>query len=203
MRVLVPGCLLILATAAFAEAADRDKPIQVEANAGNFNDLKQIGVFTGDVRVTKGTLRVTGARLDLRRDPEGYEHAVVIASPGQLATFRQRRDPSKPGIEEIVEGSAERIEYDGKAESVKLVSRAALRRLENAEQRDELRGSVITYDSRTTVYNVEGDKSGAAGGDGRVRAIIAPRNNSGSEATPAKDEGASLKPAPSVEVPKK
>ena len=178
-----------------AETADRDKPIQVEAQKGSYNDLKQAGVFSGDVIVTKGTIRVTGEKVELRKDPEGYEHAVVTGAAGQLARFRQRRDPTKAGTEEYIEGRAERIEYDGRAETIKLVTRAQLIRLENDQQRDELRGNLITYDSRSTEYNVDGTAS--PGPDGRVRAIIAPRNPA-----PAPGQPAPLKPAPAVEPTK-
>jgi lipopolysaccharide export system protein LptA len=188
-------CLLLGASAvAHGETADRDKPIQVEAQKGSYNDLKQSGVFSGNVIVTKGTIRVTGERVELRKDPEGYEHAVVTAATGQLARFRQRRDVSKPGAEEYIEGLAERIEYDGRAETIKLVNRAQLIRLENDQQRDELRGNLITYDSRSTEYNVDG--STAPGSDGRVRAIIAPRSPA-----PSPGEPAPLKSAPSVTPP--
>jgi lipopolysaccharide export system protein LptA len=182
--------LLVAATAAaHGETADRDKPLQVEAQKGSYNDLKQIGVFTGNVIVTKGTIRVTGERVEVRKDPEGYEYAVVTGAPGKLAQFRQRRDPSKPGVEETIEGLAERIEYDGRAETVKLVSRAQLIRLENGQPRDELRGNLISYDSRSAQYSVDAEP----GTDGRVRAIIGPRN-----ATPPAGEPTPLKPAPEI-----
>lgn len=195
MKRLFAVTLALLAPVASAETADRDKPIQVEAQKGSYNDLKQAGAFSGNVIVTKGTIRVTGERVDLRRDPEGYEHAVVTAAPGQLARFRQRRDVTRPGVEEIIEGLAERIEYDGKAETIKLINRAQLNRLENDQQRDELRGTLITYDSRSSEYNVDG--APAAGADGRVRATIAPRSTA-----PATGNPAPLKPASSVDAPR-
>jgi len=173
MRRFILCVLLCPAVAAHADSTDRDQPIQVEAQKGSYNDLKQAGVFSGNVIVTKGTIRVTGERVDLRKDPEGYEYAVVTAAAGQLARFRQRRDSSKPGAEEFIEGLAERIEYDGRAETVRLVKRAELVRLENDQRRDELHGNLITYDTRSTEYNVDS----AAGSDGRVRAIIAPRSS--------------------------
>lgn len=181
--------LLVAAAAAHAETADRDKPLQVEAQKGSYNDLKQIGVFIGNVIVTKGTIRVTGERVEVRKDPEGYDYAVVTGAPGKPAQFRQRRDPSKPGVEETIEGAAERIEYDGRAETVKLIARAQLIRLENAQPRDELRGNLITYDSRSAQYSVDAEP----GTDGRVRAIIAPRT-----AAPPTGEPTPLKPEPEL-----
>jgi lipopolysaccharide export system protein LptA len=184
--------VLACAAAAHAETADRDKPINVEADAGRYDDLKQVGVFTGNVRVTKGTIRITGARLDVRTDPEGYEFATVAAPAGGLATFRQRRDPERSGVEEHIEGEAERIEYDAKSQTVRLIARARMRRLENEVPKDELRGNQITLDNRTSQYSVEG---GPAAGtpDGRVRAVIAPRSKS-PEGDRKAGDGAALEP---------
>ena len=41
--------LLILATPALAEKADRDKPTQVEANKMTADDVRRLNVFEGDV----------------------------------------------------------------------------------------------------------------------------------------------------------
>jgi lipopolysaccharide export system protein LptA len=149
MKGPVLALALVFATAmstAQAERADRDKPLNYEANNGECDDLKQVCVLVGDVVLVKGTIRATGQRVQIRKDPEGYQYGVIEAAPGKLATFRQRRDASKPGAEEYIEGYAERIEYDEKADTVKLITRARVRLLENDVQRDELRGDAITYD---------------------------------------------------------
>ena len=57
-----------------------------------YDDLKQTSVFTGNVVVTKGTIIIRGARIDVRQDPEGYQYGVVTAAPGKLAYFKQKRD---------------------------------------------------------------------------------------------------------------
>jgi lipopolysaccharide export system protein LptA len=179
--------------AAHAERADRDKPLNYEANSGECDDLKQICVLVGDVVLVKGTMRATGERVQIRKDPEGYQYGVIEAAPGKLATFRQRRDGSKPGLEEYVEGYAERIEYDEKADTVRLLTRARVRLLENDVQRDELRGDSITYDQRNSKYFVSGGKPlDASGADGRVRGTIGPRSapppaGSATPLTPSRD----------------
>ena len=161
---------------AHAERADRDKPLNYEANTGECDDLKQVCVLVGEVVLVKGTLRATGERVVIRKDPEGYQYGLIEAAPGKLATFRQRRDASKPGTEEYVEGYAERIEYDEKADTVRLLTRARVRLLENDVQRDELRGDSITYDQRNSKYFVSGGKpTDPSSPDGRVRGTIGPR----------------------------
>lgn len=204
MRTPLPSpraaCLLLalaLAAPAHAERADRDKPTQIVADRFVGDDLKQTVVYSGNVTLTRGTLRITGERMELREDPERYRYAVVTAAPGKLASFRQRRDAATPGVEEYVEGYAERIEYDERAETVKFINRAQWRRLENEQPRDELTGNLIVYDSRNSKYWAEG-AADPAQGDGRVRTIIAPR----SEAPPAAPP-ANLKPAPGAPAPAK
>lgn len=160
------------AGAARAEKADRNKPMNVEADALRYDDQKQTSVFTGRVVVTKGTIVIRGARIEVRQDAQGHQYGVVTAEPGQRAFFRQKRD----GVDEFIEGEAESIEYDAKADRIRFIRRAELRRLRGATLSDEMTGSLITYDNTTEVFNVDGGPAGAApGAGGRVRAVLAPR----------------------------
>lgn len=193
-------CALTMASAvghARAERADRDKPTQIEGTQCITEELKQISVCTGNVVLTRGTLRITGERMEVRETPEGYRQATVTAAPGQLATFRQRQDTSRPGVEEYVEGAAERIEYDERAETVRLVQRALWKRLENEQPRDEIAGNLITYDGRSATYSVAG---GSPTGDGRVRLILSPRSES-EPTSPGVASPAPLKPSTNIAPP--
>jgi lipopolysaccharide export system protein LptA len=184
--------LFVLASCAFAlpvaaEQADRDKPLHYEADTGECDDLKQICTLVGNVILVKGTMRVTGERVQIRRDPAGYQHGTITVPAGQLATFRQRRDGGKPNVEEYIEGYAQRIEYDERADTVRLQTRARIRLLEDGVQRDELRGNSITYDQRNARYFVEGGTPSAdpASPDGRVRGTIVPRTPQTAPPAPA------------------
>jgi lipopolysaccharide transport protein LptA len=128
IALLVAACML---GGARAERSDRDKPLNYEADSGECDDLQQVCVLAGNVVLVKGTMRATGDRVQIRKDPEGYQYGLIQAAPGKVATFRQRRDTSQPGVEEFVDGQAERIEYDEKSDTVKLLSRARVRMLEN------------------------------------------------------------------------
>ena len=144
IALLVLGACL-MPWPAGAERADRNQPTLIVADHQTVDDLKQLSVFTGHVVLTKGTIRVTGERMEYREDPEGYQYAVVTAAADSLATFHQRRDPNRPGVEETIDGVAERIEYDNRADTVKLFTRAIVRRFENGVMRDEFTGDRITY----------------------------------------------------------
>lgn len=181
MRMLLLIALVACAAPALAERADKDQPTIIEADRGVFDELKQVNVVSGSATLTRGTMRITGERMELRTAPDGYRSAVVTAAPAGLATFRQRRDPTRPGIEEYIEGSAERIEWDEKTESVRFVNKAQWRRLENGVVRDEISGQVISYDAAASTYRIDGGEQGS----GRVRAVIAPRSAEPPKAPPA------------------
>ena len=200
LAALATGSVLAPRTAA-AESADRDKPMNAEADALRYDDLKQTSVFTGNVVITKGTTIIRGAKVDVSQDPEGYQLAISIAAPGKLAYFRKKRD----GVDEYIEGEGERIEYDSRADLVKFIKRAVVRRYKGATLSDETTGALITYDNTTDVFSVDGGAQNRSAGNpgGRIRAILSPRvaasAPAGSAAAPilrpstAMDSGASQK----------
>ncbi len=179
-------CLGLAMPAAQAERADRDKPMNIEADALRHDELQQTSVFTGRVVVTKGSIVLRGARMEVRQDPEGYQSGVVTAESGQRAFFRQKRDTPAGAPEEFVEGEAERIEYDGRGEKVRLIRRAELRRYRAAALSDEITGARIVYDSGADVFTVDGAPQGSkGGGQGRVRAVLSPKEAPAGGAAPA------------------
>lgn len=185
-------------TPALAERADRAKPMNIEADALRYDDLKQTSVFTGKVVVTKGTILIRGARIDVRQDPDGFQYGVVTAEPGKLAYYRQKRE----GVDEFIEGESEVIEYDGKADRVKFVKRAELRRYRGATLTDEMVGSLITYDNTTDVFTVDGGPTSPAAG-GRIRAVLAPRAGASAPAAAPAQPPAQLRPSVTLDGGKK
>jgi lipopolysaccharide export system protein LptA len=186
----------LAAVPALAEKADRNKPMNVEADALKYDDLKQTSVFTGKVVVTKGSILIRGARIDVRQDPEGYQYGVVTAEPGKLAFYRQKRD----GIDEFIEGEGETIEYDGKADRVKFIKRAEMRRIRGGTLADEVVGSLITYDNSTDVFTVDGGPASPAP-SGRVRAVLTPKP--GASAPANTGPAANLRPSTTLDGGKK
>jgi lipopolysaccharide export system protein LptA len=174
MKKTLPLLLLTVAALwssfAAAEKADRNKPMNVESDTLRYDDLKQTSVFTGRVVLTKGTILIRGAKIDVREDAEGYQFGLVTAEPGKLAFFRQKRE----GLDEFIEGEGETIEYDGRADTVKFISKAQLRRYQGATLNDEMTGAVILYNNTTDVFSIDGALSKGAPG-GRVKAMLTPK----------------------------
>lgn len=159
--------LLGAAGSAWAEKADREKPINIESDRMTADDTKQTAVFEGKVLLTQGTTQLRADRLTVRQDKEGNSFSVAIGKP---ATFRTKRD----GVDEWVDGEAERIEYDSKAERVELFVKGRLTR-----EKDEVRGNYISYESRTEFFLVQDAKDAKPAAPGRpperVRMVIQPK----------------------------
>ncbi len=187
--LLVAVLLATAGLAAQADKADRNQPMNIEADALRHDDLRQTSVFTGNVVLTKGTILIRGARIDVRQDPEGYQYGVVTAEPGKRAYYRQKRE----GVDEYIEGESEVIEYDGKADRVKFIRKAELRRYRGSTLADEMIGSLITYENGTDVFTVDGGPASPQPG-GRVRAVLAPREPAQAPGRAAPAAGASSAP---------
>lgn len=164
--LLAVGVALLPNSAAYAEKADREKPIHLESDRVTVDEAKQVAVFEGNVVLTQGTMTIRGDRMQVRQDDEGFRFGTAW---GNLAYFRQKRE----GYDEHIEGWAERIEYDGRADKVQMFNRASMKR-----GPDEVRGSYISYDAVTEFFQVIGGGTKAATADnpaGRVRAILQPK----------------------------
>jgi len=175
---LVAGIALACALAgpALAERSDRLQKINIAADQSGQIDLQnQVVVYSGNVVISRGTMVIRAARVEVRQLPSGYYTAVAFGSANKPATFRQKRD----GVDEYIEGEAERLEYDGSRDLVKFINNAEVRRLRGATAADEINGNLITYDATTEKMTVSGGaKSTPANPGGRVTATLSPREGS-------------------------
>lgn len=167
-----------LVSLAQAENADRNKPMNIEADALRYDDVKQISVFTGNVVLTKGSIVIRAARIEVRQDPDGYQSGWITGSADKPAFFRQKRE----GLDEYIEAQSGVIEYDGRLDTVKFTHNAQLRRLRGATVADEISGGLIVYENLTDTFRVDGggaaNKGSSSAQGGRVRAMLTPKPES-------------------------
>ena len=88
------GCLLLSAPAVQAEKADRDKPVNIEADRVSVDDVKKLQTFEGNVQLAKGTLVIRAERILVQQDDDGYQRGVATGSAGVLSTTPGRRRQS-------------------------------------------------------------------------------------------------------------
>jgi lipopolysaccharide export system protein LptA len=161
-----------------AEKADRDKPMNIEADALKYADQQQLTTFTGKVHMTKGSLVLKAARMEVKQDGQGHQVAKLWAEPGERVFFRQKRE----GLNEYTEGESETVIYDSQADTITLTSRAEIRLLRGSVVADRIQGHQILVNNTTEVFSVDGKPSTASGngsgsgsGSQRVKATITPR----------------------------
>lgn len=165
ITVALATLILVAPFPALPEKADKDKPTHIEANRMNSDDARRVTIFEGNVILTKGTILLRADRIMVRQDAEGFQITTATGGP---ARFRQKRDAH----DEWIEGEALRIELDDRNGKIELHQRARLTR-----DQDEVRGELISVDTRSEFFSVSGAKVPAAGAgpEARVRAVIQPK----------------------------
>lgn len=172
-RLVLP-CASLLALPCQAEKADRDQPLQIEANSMRHNETRLLTEFKGKVLATKGTLILRADRMEVQQDSQGRQVATLWAAPSERVFFRQKRE----GINEFTEGEAEQLTYDNQADVITLKQRAEVRILRGADVADRLTGHTIVFNNTSEVMSVDGQPQGNSGqNEQRVRATLSPRAN--------------------------
>ncbi len=185
------SCLLLaLSMPAHAERADAEKPVLLEADRMSIDDLNKVQVLEGNVILTQGTLQIRTDRLVVTQDADGFQKGTAFGGADGLARFKQKRE----GKDDYMEGEAEQIDYDARAEKSEFFRRGWVK-----SGPDEVRGAYISYDALNEKYLVTTgtgkSKSATGASQARVRAIIQPR---GKNANPKAQDGEplTLRPAP-------
>lgn len=178
LRPLLSSLVLVCsASLAWADTADRLQPLNAEADALRYEASSQTSVFSGNVVITKGSILMRADRIEVRQDQQGNHWGSMSGNP---ALFRQKRNAA----DEFMEGQAQRIEYDSKADTVRFMGNAVLRRYKGSQLSDETSGSVITYNNSNDVFSVEGGSASRTPDNptGRVRAMLTPPPKTGTPA---------------------
>jgi len=156
---------------ALANKADQDKPLVINADKVDVDDVKQSYQLNGDVLLIKGSMIAKGDKGSILVDPQGYQNIDLKGKLESPATMRQRRE----GLaDEFMQGIGRDVFYDDKKEQVILTGNATIKRLLNMQMLDQLQGWQIEYEDIKESYKVRSQKV-----DTKIqpqsRAILAPR----------------------------
>lgn len=152
---------LAASAGSYALTSDRDKPIEIEADQGSLDQKNQTTTFNGNVIVVQGTLNLRAGSVRVSKLPDGQQEMTATGNP---VRFSQMLDNNKG----MVRGQGNRVEYSSGSGIVKLIGNAKVSR-----DGDRAEGAIITYNTHTEVYTVDG--TGAPGAKGRrVTVIIQP-----------------------------
>jgi lipopolysaccharide export system protein LptA len=164
---------LVACSAVFAERADKNKPINLEADSMTHDEARQTSTLEGGVVLTKGTLVLRANRVEVRKDAQENQFMTATAKTGERVLFRQKRE----GLDEFMEGEASRIEYDGKQDVVRLSGNAVMRRLRGSLLADESVGSVIVFNNITETLTINGAAATSSQPAQRVRIMLSPKED--------------------------
>ncbi len=105
--------------------------------------------------------------VDLQKQIVVFNGNVLISQ----GTMQIRADR----VDETVEGVADRIEFDGRSETLKFVGNGVVRRLRAGTPVDEITGALITWDHNAELFSVQGGTATPSNPGGRIRAVLGPR----------------------------
>ncbi len=180
MNLKLPICYLLLlissvvTQSAFGLTADRQQPIDIQADAAVLDELKGSSVYRGNVIIEQGTLIINADEVEIITS--NTQVIQIIASTDmaskKLAHYEQMPDDS----DSPVFAEARKIVYLVQEERLHLSGEATLKQTD-----DVLTGELIYYDVNEGVMSL---KSG--GGNGRIGVTISPQKTESKQATPAK-----------------
>ena len=159
---LAAALLLAAALPAYALSSDRNQPVQLEAREARLDNATGVSVYTGDVVLVQGTLRITGDKMTVHTGPGGTLRKVVVE--GERATFRQLPD----GEQQYMNAQAPRMEYQASEPRFVDLSGGA-----------ELKQGKNTFSGEHIRYDIEADRVDAQskpGSQERIQIIFHPED---------------------------
>ncbi len=151
--------LVFLCANALALSTDSEQPIYIDSNLQNIDLKKDIVIFTGDVYLRQGSIRLRADKVIVTRpkSKEGFENIDAFGKP---ATFKQTLDDGKK-----IHGEATKLNYDVEKSFLTMTNNAIL--LQDNDNKVE--GKVITYDIDKQLLVAQSDSST------RVTTILQPQ----------------------------
>lgn len=162
-RVLLLICALCAAASAWALKSDKNQPINIQSDHGDFQSDASTnngtGVYTGNVIITQGSIRITADKAILHMLNGEIQTADISGAP---ATFQQ-----KPDTGPLSHGMANEITYDATKNEVVLTGNAHVQQDER-----QITGDVILYSTDTEHVTASGGKTSG----GRINITIPPKH---------------------------
>jgi len=149
---------LCLPISGWALETDNSQPIKIEADHFLLDESKGVTIYTGNVVVIQGSLKIEGNEVTIYDNKGKAEKIVAVGSP---VKFRQQPQ----GQDEPVRGESQQAEYLLNQDTIVLIDQATLWQQDNTFSSDR-----IVYDSRKSLVKA-GSKTP---GTDRVQVTLEP-----------------------------
>lgn len=159
----------LLSQPAQALESDTDQPISVLANSAEFTPDQGIAIYTGNVEIEQGSLKVDAHKVTVYRKADGEIDKIIAEGKDNQVHLQQQPKPEDP----VVHAYAMSIVYQAALQEVELTRQAEL---ENGK--DQFSGERIRYHLQTKRIQAWGQDNNkdAPSDDGRVKIILFPNN---------------------------
>jgi lipopolysaccharide export system protein LptA len=154
--------LLLLSGAAGALPEDRDKPIQLEADRGQWDQRAGTSFYEGNVVITQGTLNVKADTATVYMKDDRFQR---IDAAGKPVAIRYKPSADK----EELHATSLNAQYDAIREIIILTNNAKV-----TQAGDTFTGDYIEYELKTDMVRAKSEKGS------RIQIILQPK----SERTP-------------------
>ncbi len=141
--------------------SDTSQPISIESNAGFYDDKKGLNVYTGEVVVIQGSMRLEADKIVVYLEDRAIQKMVATGAP---VKFQQTPEEGK----EDVHGNSLIAEYYPETEVLIMMQEAVLWQGENSTASEK-----IVYDRISEVL-----KAGDGKPTTRVRVVLQPKTGS-------------------------
>lgn len=159
LRLVALLSIALLPLHAIAKKADRQQIMNYTSNSSNaYNVPNSVTTLTGAVRITQGTLLLTGdlAKIYLDGDSQ-MSHVVVTGKPAHIQELDENNN--------MVTGDALQIDYDNVSQIAVLTTQGVM----HQQCRGEFHGDKLTYNTVTELV------VGESGSNGQVHGVILPK----------------------------
>lgn len=151
---------LILSTTVLALEKDTSQPISIESNSGFYDDKKGISIYTGEVVIIQGSMRLEADKLVVYLKNREIQKMVATGTP---VKFKQTPEEGK----EDVHGNSLTAEYYPETEVLIMMQEAVIWQGGNSTASEK-----IVYNRISEVLKAGSGKSANA----RVRVVLQPKN---------------------------
>lgn len=148
--------LLALNTTVQALTDDSTKPINIQADSAEINDVTGISIYRGNVKITQGSTVLTGDIVTLET---ANKKVNKIISEGKLSTFKQTTDDGRK-----INAMAEKMVYSITGNKIVLTNNAKLTES----------GNTFASDKITFYTDKEIVTAGSSSGSDRVNITVFP-----------------------------
>ncbi|MEO6798505.1 MAG: lipopolysaccharide transport periplasmic protein LptA [Rhodanobacter sp.] len=166
---LLAACSLLLLPAwVVAKQSDRQQPMNFAArHTDAYNAPNTVTTLTGNVKITQGTLLLTGDLAKIYLDANSAISRVVVT--GKPAHIQQLDDNGN-----LMTGNAAQLDYDNIHDIAVLTGQASVKQ----QGRGEFHGDKLTYNTENS--QITGD----SGGDGLVHGVFLPKAKPAAASSP-------------------